>query len=164
MSTTGEDQADAAAEAHGGAGTATGARMWLRVFVAGATLAQALRRVVLAAFALLAADAAVLRASAVLLFLGSVALVALTVSLWACVVALIGWALMVATHSIGIALAILVALHLVLVIALWHALKYAWRQATFPASRAELRGLGRELRDHVERFQHAVPRDRRAAP
>lgn len=135
-----------------------------RVFVAGVALVDALRRVALAAAALVAAEAAVLRASAILLFLGSVALVALTVSLWACVVALVGWGLMIATHSIGAALAILVVLHLALVTALWYALKYAWRQATFPTARTELRALGRDLRAHVEHFQHAVPRDDGAAP
>ncbi|MBS0382365.1 MAG: hypothetical protein JSR56_08020, partial [Proteobacteria bacterium] len=67
------------------------------------------------------------------------------------------WALTLATHSIGIALAVLVVLHLVLVVAIWFAIQRALRQASFPATRHELRALGGELRGHVERFQHATP-------
>lgn len=134
------------------------------VFGAGASLFRALRRVAIALAALLAAEARVLRASVAVVFLGSVALVAFSVSLWACVVALIGWALVVATHSVGIALAILVGLHVMLVVGIWFAIKHAIRQASFPATRAELRVLGGELRGHVERFQRASPPANRETP
>lgn len=134
------------------------------VFAAGAGLFAALRRVATALAALLAAEARVLRASVAMVFLGSVALVAFSVSLWACVVALIGWALVVATGSVGIALLILVVLHLILVVGIWLAIKRAIRHASFPALRTELRALGGELRGQVERFQHASPPPDREAP
>ncbi len=158
MSAGDEGHEDVRAGASGSANRPDAERAFVRVVTAGMALADALRRVALATVALVAAEAAVLRAGAVLLFLGSVALVAFTVSLWICVVALLGWALVLGTGSIGMALGILIALHLGLMIALWYALKYAWRQAMFPAARAELRVLGRELRGHVARFQHAGPR------
>lgn len=127
------------------------------VLGAGIELAQALRRVATALAALIASEARLLRASVTLVIIGAVALVALSVSLWACAVALIGWALFVATGSIGVALGVLVALHVVLVVGIWFAIKRALRQASFPATRHELRALGGELRAHVERFQHARP-------
>lgn len=122
---------------------------------AGADMLQALRRVAMALAALLASEVRVLRASVAVVFLGSVALVAFSVSLWACAVALIGWAFAKATGSVGIALGLLVVLHLILVTGLWLAIRRAIRQATFPATRNELRVLGNELRGHVARFQHA---------
>jgi hypothetical protein len=135
------------------------------VFGAGADLLQALRRVATALAALLASEVRVLRASAAVVFLGSVALVAFSVSLWACAVALIGWAFVKATGSVGIALGLLVVLHLILVTGLWLAIKRAIHHASFPAVRTELRALGTELRGHVERFQHAsAPQDREKAP
>jgi hypothetical protein len=124
-------------------------------FAAGVGLFDALRRAFTALAALFAAEARLLRASVAMVFLGSIALVAFAVSLWACVVALIGWALSVATHSVGIALAILVVLHLILMVALWFAIKRAIRHASFPGTRTELRALGGELRRDVARFQHA---------
>lgn len=165
MSAATEDRAeDAAADPGGGARDAT-APPFGAVLTAGAGLFGALRRVATALAALLAAEARVLRASVAVVFLASVALVAFSVSLWACVVALIGWALAVATGSIGLALVILVVLHLILVAALWFAIKRAIRQASFPATRTELRALGGELREHVERFQHAAgPAEREASP
>ncbi|HKT41259.1 MAG TPA: hypothetical protein VJQ86_02790 [Rhodanobacteraceae bacterium] len=135
------------------------------VFTTGAELLQALRRVATALAALLASEARVLRASIAMVFLGSVALVAFSVSLWACAVALIGWAFVKATGSVGIALGLLVVLHLVLVVTIWLAIKRAIHHASFPATRTELRALGNELRGHVERFQHAsAPHDREEAP
>ena len=131
------------------------------VFTAGADLVQALRRVVTALAALLASEVRVLRASVAVVFLGSVALVAFSVSLWACAVALIGWAFVKATGSVGIALGLLVVLHVILVTGLWFAIRRAIHHASFPATRTELRALGNELRGHVERFQHAsAPQDR----
>lgn len=165
MSATADERGEAAPDAvRGDAGRRVDERALVRVFGAAVELGVALRGVALGFLALCVAEVRVLRASAVLLFVGSVALVALAVSLWACVVALIGWALVIATDSIGIALGILVALHLVLAIALWCALRYAWRQATFPVVRDELQVLGHELRGHVQRFQHALPPDREAGP
>lgn len=140
----------------GAARAATEARFG-DVLEAGAGLFAALRRVATSLAALLVAEAQVLRASVALVFLASVALVALAVSLWACVVALIGWMLTLATHSVGVALAVLVALHLILVVAVWLMIKRALKQASFPATRHELRALRSELRGHVERFQHAAP-------
>lgn len=142
------------------AGPAAGA-----VFTTGADLIQALRRVATALAALIASELRVLRASVAVVFLGSVALVAFSVSLWACAVALIGWAFVKATGSVGIALGLLVVMHLVLVTVLWLAIKRAIHHASFPATRAELRALGNELRGHVERFQHAsAPLDREKTP
>lgn len=135
------------------------------VFSAGADMVQALRRVATALAALLASEVRVLRASVAVVFLGSVALVAFSVSLWACAVALIGWAFMKATGSVGIALGLLVVLHLILVTVLWLAIKRAIRHASFPATRTELRALGNELRGHVARFQHAsAAQDREKTP
>lgn len=133
----------AAAEARAGA-----------VLDAGIRLFAALRRVVTAELALLAAEARVLRESVALVFLAGVALVALSVALWVCVVALIGWGIAVATHSVGIALGVLVVLHLVLVAAVWLVMKQAVRRAGFPQARAELAALGRTLRHDLDRFQH----------
>jgi len=158
-----EERAEDASARNGGAepGPAFGA-----VFTAGAELVHALRRVATALAALLASEMRVLRASAAVVFLGSVALVAFSVSLWACAVALIGWAFMKATGSIGIALGLLVVLHLILVTVIWAAIKRAIHHASFPATRVELRALGNELRGHVERFQHASapPAERKKTP
>lgn len=143
-----------------GSGTESGSPFGA-VFTAGADLVQALRRVATALAALLASEMRVLRDSVAVVFLGSVALVAFSVSLWACVVALIGWAFMKATGSIGIALGLLVVLHLILVSVIWMAIKRAIRHASFPATRIELRALGNELRGHVERFQHASAAEER---
>lgn len=135
------------------------------VLTAGADMLQALRRVATALVALLASEVRVLRASVAVVFLGSVALVAFSVSLWACAVALIGWAFVKATGSVGIALGLLVVMHLILVVVIWLAIKRAIHHASFPATRTELRALGNELRGHVERFQHAsAPQDREQTP
>lgn len=151
---TAPDDAASAAPASG-AGNADARPAFGNVVAAGAELLQALRRVVTTLLALVAAEARVLHASVAMVFLGSVALVAFSVSLWACAVALIGWGLAVATGSIGIALALLVLLHLILVVAIWFAIKRAIRHASFPATRTELHALGGELRAHVERFQRS---------
>lgn len=150
------EEAPAPAGARAPEGDGAGARpAFANVLGAGAELLQALRRVAVALLALLVSEARVLRASVALVFLGSVALVAFSVSLWGCAVALIGWGLAVATGSVGIALALLVLLHLMLVVAIWFAIKRAIRRASFPGTRTELRALGGELRTHVERFQRA---------
>lgn len=155
---TAPDDAAAAARADTpapDAGHAEASAAFGNVLSAGAELVQALRRVATTLLALLAAEARVLHASVAMVFLGSVALVAFSVSLWACAVALIGWGLALLTGSIGIALALLVLLHLILVVAIWFAIKRAIRHASFPATRTELHALGGELRAHVQRFQRA---------
>lgn len=157
-----EDHAGESSARSGGteAGPAFGA-----VFSAGADLMQALRRVATALTALIVSEARVVRASVAVVFLGSVALVAFSVSLWACVVALIGWAFMKATGSIGLALGLLVVLHLILVSVIWIGIKRAIGHASFPATRVELHALGNELRGHVARFQHAsAPPEREKTP
>lgn len=106
---------------------ALGAALW--------RLSSALRK-------LAAAEARVVRAGIPLFFMAATALVAFSVSLWVCLVALIGWALMQATHSLGVALGLLVVIHAGLVFGVWSLIKYAIRQATFPQARAELRMLG----------------------
>ncbi len=164
MSVEAEDRAADAAANPDEAARGASAPPFGTVFAAGVGLFDALRRMATALAALFAAEARVLQASIATVFLGSVALVAFAVSLWACVVALIGWSLAVATHSVGIALAILVVLHLVLVIAIWFAIKRAIHYASFPATRTELHALGDELRGHVERFRHASPPADREPP
>ncbi|TAN02907.1 MAG: hypothetical protein EPN36_14885 [Rhodanobacteraceae bacterium] len=159
-----EDRAEATAGDHGDAAREQATPAFGEVFSAGAGLLAALRRVTTALAALLIAETRVLRASVAMVFLGSIALVAFSVSLWACVVALIGWALVVATGSVGIALLILVVLHLLLVVGIWFAIKRAIHHASFPALRAELHALGGELRGQVERFQRATPPPDREAP
>lgn len=125
------------------------------VLGAGAALFTSLQRTAAALLALLAAEAQVFGASIGLIFLSSVALVAFAVALWVCIVALIGWALAVVTHSIGIALAILVGMHLLLVVGIWMAIRRAILQATFPRTRAEFAALQHGLRRDFARFQRA---------
>jgi hypothetical protein len=127
------------------------------VLSAGAALFTSLQRTAAALLALLTAEAQVFGASIGLIFLSSVALVAFAVALWVCVVALIGWALAVVTHSIGIALAILVGMHLLLVVGIWMAIRRALLQATFPRTRAEFAALQHGLRRDFARFQRASP-------
>lgn len=141
-----------AQDAEGAAGAAAPAAG----LAAGRDLITALRRIGLALTALLAAEARVWRASVALVFIASVALVAVAVSLWACVVALIGWALLLATHSVGMALGALIVAHALLVLVLWRVLLRAVRNAGAPALRGELRALGGDLRRHIERFEGAA--------
>ena len=135
------------------------------VLSAGMGLFASLRRVATAVLALFMAEAEVLRASLALIFLACIALVAFAVSLWVCVVALIGWALTVATHSVGIALVILVGLHMALVGGLWLAIRNAVLQFTFPRTRAELLALRQDIRRDMAKFQHAsASTEREPAP
>jgi len=136
------------------------------VLGAGATLLTSLQRTAAALLALLTAEAQVFGASIGLIFLSSVALVAFAVALWVCIVALIGWALAVVTHSIGIALAILVGMHLLLVIGIWMAIRRAILQATFPRTRAEFVALQHGLRRDFARFRRASspPSEKEPAP
>lgn len=150
------------ASAEPGAGTSAADASAGAVLAAGVGLFASLKRTAAALLALLTAEAQVFGASVALIFLASVALVACAVALWVCVVALIGWALAVATHSVGIALAILVGLHVLLVAGIWFAIRRAILQITFPRTRAELSALRHSLRNDVARFQHAssVPPER----
>jgi len=125
------------------------------VLNAGAALFTSLQRTASALLALLKAEAQVFGASISLIVLSGVALVAFAVALWVCVVALIGWALAVATHSVGIALGILVVMHLLLVAGIWMAIRRAIFQATFPRTRAEYSALQHGLRQDFARFQRA---------
>ncbi|TAN07804.1 MAG: hypothetical protein EPN38_04635 [Rhodanobacteraceae bacterium] len=130
---------------------------WGEALAAGVGLAAAARRTVAALVALFVAEARVARASIALIVLGGIALIACAVSLWACGVVLAGWALWLATHSLGAALGILVALHLLLVAALWWWLKRVVKRARWPALRTELHALGGQLQQHIRRFERAPP-------
>lgn len=110
-----------------------------------AALAAAFGQLFVALRNLAAAEAQVVRAGIPMFFIAATALVAFSVSLWACLVALIGWALMRGTDSLGIALGLLVVIHVILVVGVWSMIEYSIRQATFPQARAELRVLGRTV-------------------
>jgi hypothetical protein len=165
MSAASDPRAAAPGEAHRDAGTSEGPSgpgpaidaQLRNVVAAGGGLFSALRRLLLALRALVAAEADVLRAGIPLAFIASVALVAFSVSLWACVVALVGWLLVVASGSIGIALGVLVAFHALLVCGIWYGIKYVVRQLSFPHARGELRRLGGTLMGEVNRFVDAAP-------
>lgn len=118
---------------------------------AGMALMAALRHLAGALRTLAVAEGRLVLAGIPLFFIAVVALVALSVSLWVCLVALAGWALMRATHSLGIALGLLVVIHAILVVGIWSAIKYSLRQATFPQARAELGRLGRSLLSDFDR-------------
>ena len=129
------------------------------LFAAGSGLLAALRRFLSAWGALLGAEARVLRTGLPLFFIGTIALVAFSVSLWACVVALLGWLLLKATHSAGIALLLLVLGHAALVVGIWFAIKRGARQASFPKARAEWRSLRHQLAEDIERLAQAPRAD-----
>lgn len=161
------DAAEAAADARAKAESAADAEtprdpslfaQFEALYDAGSGLTAALRRLVAALGGLFRAEASVLWAGIPLFFIGTIALVAFSVSLWACVVALIAWALMVGTHSAGIALGILVAGHALLVVGLWFAIKRGVRQASFPLARAELHAMTAQMSEDLDRFVH--PRTR----
>lgn len=115
------------------------------LFAAGERLFGATRHLVVAVATLAAAEARLAKGRAGVVFLAGVGLIAFAVSLWASAVALIGWAFRVATGSTGIALGLLVVLHLILIAGIWLALKRGIRQASFPKTRSELATLGRGL-------------------
>lgn len=160
-------ESDAAAGEHADAAAARErADAAAGILTAGAGLFASLQRTAAALVALLTAEAQVFGASIGLIVLSGVALVAFAVALWVCVVALIGWALTVATESVGIALGILVVMHLLLVTGTWIAIRRAVLQATFPRTRAEFTTLQHALRRDFARFQHAAapPAERKSAP
>lgn len=111
----------------------------------GERLYGAARHLAFAVVTLAAAEARLAQGRIGVVFLSGVGLIAFAVSLWASAVALIGWAFRVATGSTGIALGLLVVLHLILIAGIWLALKRGVRQASFPKTRGELATLGRGL-------------------
>lgn len=123
---------------------------------AGVRLLASVRKATTSLLALLLAEAQVSKASASVVFLACVALVAFAVALWVCVVALIGWALAVAMHSVGASLAVLVGLHVLLVGATFFLIRRMIRRATFPHSRAEFAALRHTLGRDLARFQDAT--------
>jgi uncharacterized membrane protein YqjE len=130
------------------------------LYAAACGLTIALKRFFGALARLFAAEGEVVRHGVPLLFIGTIALIAMSVSLWACTVALIFWALRMATHSSGIALGIIVAGHLLLIAGMWVSIRRGVRQASFPHARAELRALGRQLvQDFDGIAQHAPSRE-----
>lgn len=132
------------------------------LFAAISGVVGALRRFFAEFSALLGAEARVLRTGVPLFFIATIALVALSVSLWACLVALIGWALLHATHSMGIALLLLVIGHALLVTGIWLAIKRGVHQATFPQARAEWHALRHQMTDDLKGF--TGPRVDKPAP
>lgn len=106
----------------------------------------ALRHLASALAALVAVEARLFKARVGLIVLAGVALVAFAISLWACAVALIGWALRLATGSTGAALGLMVVLHLILVTLSWWSIKRGLREASFPKTRGEWAALRDGLR------------------
>src|SRR5579885_143088 len=134
------------------------------LYAAAAALAIALKRFSGALGRLLLAESEVVRHGVPLLVIGLIALIAMSVSLWACTVALIFWALRLATHSAGIALGIIVAAHLLQIVSLSISIKPGVRQASFPQARAEMRALGRQLVQDFDEFAHHAPSRKDAQP
>ncbi|HET9834773.1 MAG TPA: hypothetical protein VFP88_00280 [Rhodanobacteraceae bacterium] len=134
------------------------------LYAAGSGLILALQRFFVTLGDLLRAEGRVLWTGIPLLFIGFVSLIALAVSLWGCAVALIGWALMVATNSLGLALGLLVAGHVVLILGLWFMLKRGVYQASFPHARTELRAMRAQFTEDVDRFTHGLTAQMRGGP
>lgn len=124
----------------------------------------ALRRLFVALRKLGVAESRVVLAGIPLFFIAAAALVAFAVSLWVCVGALIGWALMYATGSLGLALGLLIVIHLVLLASVWSMLKWSLRQAAFPRVRAELRSIGHTLLHELGRVTGATQDPARGEP
>jgi hypothetical protein len=134
------------------------------LYAAGSGLLLALQRFFVTLKDLLRAEGRVLWTGIPLLFIGFVALIALAVSLWGCTVALIGWALMVATNSLGLALGLLVCGHVVLIAGVWFMLKRGVYQVSFPHARAELRAMRVQFTDELDRFTHGLSAQMRGTP
>ncbi|MEO6967120.1 MAG: hypothetical protein ABI132_01505 [Rhodanobacteraceae bacterium] len=132
------------------------------LFAAGSGVIGALGRFFAEFGALLGAEARVLRTGVPLFFIACIALIALSVSLWACLVALIAWLLLHLTHSMGIALLLLVVGHALLVTGIWFAIKRGVHQASFPQARAEWRALWHQMTGDLKGF--AGPRADKPAP
>lgn len=151
MSASAEESAGASATAAAAPDVPVGA-----LLTAGVRLLASVRKATASLLALLLAEAQVSKASAALAFLACVALVAFAVTLWMCVIALVGWILAVAMHSVGAALAVLVGIHAVLVGATFFLIRRMVRRASFPHSRAEFSALRRTLRHDLAKFQNAA--------
>jgi hypothetical protein len=108
-------------------------------------------RLVSAFSKLVAAEGRVLVAALPFALISVIALIAVSVSLWVCLVALVGWLFMQVTQSLGIALGLLVVIHIALVVGVWASIKYALRQATFPHARGEVIGLIGSLYQELDR-------------
>jgi hypothetical protein len=134
------------------------------LYAAGSGLILAVRRFFVTLKDLVRAEGRVLWTGIPLLFIGFVALIALAVSLWGCTVALIGWALMVATGSLGLALGLLVCGHVLLIAGVWFALKRGVYQVSFPQARAELRAMRVQFAEDVDRFTHGLSAQMRGSP
>lgn len=134
------------------------------LYAAGSGLIFALQSFFATLKELLRAEGRVLWTGIPLLFIGFVALIALAVSLWGCTVALIGWALMVATHSLGLALGLLVVGHVALILGVWFALQRGVHQASFPHARAELRAMRVQFTEDLDRFTHGLSAQMRSSP
>jgi membrane-bound ClpP family serine protease len=134
------------------------------LYAAGSGLILALRRFFVTLKDLLRAEGRVLWTGIPLLFIGFVSLIALAVSLWGCAVALIGWALMVATSSLGLALGLLVAGHIVLILGLWFLLKRGVYHVSFPQARAELHAMRAQFTQDIDRFTHGLTAQMRSGP
>lgn len=134
------------------------------LYAAGTGLALALQRFFVTLGELLRAEGRVLWTGIPLLFIGFVALIALAVSLWGCTVALIGWALMVATNSLGLALGLLVVGHIALILGMWFMLKRGVYQASFPHARAELRAMRVQFAEDLDHFTHGLSAQLRSNP
>ncbi len=150
-------EAGGASADHASFGGASPLRQLETLYAAACALAIALKRFFGALARLVVAEGEIVRHGVPLLFIGTIALIALSVSLWACTVALIFWALRMATHSSGIALGIIVAGHLLLITGLWFSIRRGVRQASFPHARAELRALGRQLAQDFDDFAQRAP-------
>ncbi|RAP57090.1 hypothetical protein [Oleiagrimonas sp. MCCC 1A03011] len=105
------------------------------------TLFDATREFAVALFALARSELRLARVSWPLVFALVVVLVGLSLSLWASLIALIGWGLYLLTHSVGLALAALVGVHIVLLVVARLLLRRTARNMTMPATRAEMRDL-----------------------
>lgn len=113
---------------------------------------------------LAAAEGRMLVAGIPLLLGAATALIAFAVTLWLCLVALIGWALLQGTHSLGLALGLLVVINVILAGCAGTAVLFALNQATFPRARAELRSIGRSLVRDLRAVNRAAPgSDRRGS-
>lgn len=134
------------------------------LYAAGSGLILALQRFFVTLKDLLRAEGRVLWTGIPLLFIGFVALIALAVSLWGCAMALIGWALMVATNSLGLALGLLVAGHVVLILGMWFMLKRGVYQVSFPHARAELGAMRVQFTEDMDRFTHGLSAQMRKTP
>jgi hypothetical protein len=154
------DPSDASAPNPPAEGTEAAASSGEPAFDAMATPIAAALKLFSAFVKLVVAEGRVLVAALPFALISVIALIAVSVSLWVCMVALVGWLLMQATQSLGIALGLLVVIHIALVAGVWASIKYALRQATFPHARGEVLGLIGSLCQELDRAKRgAAERD-----